>query len=89
MPFHPAQERAVVDALAAELRRFVETPEFGRSPFMNQSDNRRQARLDAAAPYLTQEQLEHYRQMLDRARVKEDALIESTRKAIAGIPGTG
>lgn len=74
-PFTPTQERAVISALAAEQRSFNQSGEAARQPFVRNSPERQQARLDAVAPHMSPQQLESYRQMLDRAAAQERVLM--------------
>lgn len=74
-PFTPAQERAVIDALAAEQRSYNQSAAAARLPFAVNSPERQQARLNAAAPHLSPQQLESYRQMLERAAAQERILV--------------
>lgn len=70
-PFTPAQERAVISALAAEQRSFNQTRDATRQPFLVNTPERQQRRLDAAAPHLSAQQLQSYREMLERAAAQE------------------
>ncbi|HWL62642.1 MAG TPA: hypothetical protein VNQ32_07585 [Steroidobacteraceae bacterium] len=74
-PFTPTQERAVISALAAEQRSFNQSREGATQPVSANSPERRQRRLDAAAPHLSPQQLESYREMLDRAAAQERVLV--------------
>lgn len=74
-PFTPAQERAVISALAADQRSYNQSGEAARQPFQTNSPERQQARLNAAAPHMSPQQLESYRQMLERAAAQERILM--------------
>lgn len=74
-PFTTAQERALINALAEEQRSFNQTPEAARQPFTTNTPERQQRRLDAAAPHLSPQQLQSYREMLERATAQQVRLV--------------
>lgn len=70
-PLTADQEKALVEALAAELRN--QAPGTA-APLARYSPQQRQRYLDAAAPHLSAQQLESYRKLLERAAAREGAV---------------
>lgn len=73
-PLSDAQSEALITALSAEQRSINQTPQAMRTPFSRHTPERRQRLLNAAAPHLTSQQLESYRQMLDRAAERDETM---------------
>lgn len=73
-PLSDAQSQTLITALSAEQRSINQTPQAAVSPFSQYTPERQQRLLNAAAPHLTSEQLESYRQMLDRAAARDETM---------------
>ncbi|MDQ2640064.1 MAG: hypothetical protein M3Y79_05745 [Pseudomonadota bacterium] len=74
-PFTPTQERALISALAAEQRSFNQTSGVPGQSLVLNSPERQRRRLDAAAPHLSPQQLESYREMMERAAAQQRILM--------------
>lgn len=82
-PMTEAQDRAFIAALSAEQRMISQTRQAAAQPFSQNTPERHQRLLNAAAPHLSAQQLESYRQMLDRAAAQEATLMAPFREAAA------
>ena len=81
MPLTDTQSRSLIAALAAEQRNISQTRGAITQPFDRNSAEQHQRLLGAAAPHLSAQQLESYRQMLERAAVRDEAMLSTLREA--------
>lgn len=95
MPLTDAQSRSLVAALAVEQRHFSEemrnAATQGRSfaeVIAQNTPERQQRRLAAAAPHLSPQQLESYRAMLGRAAAQEQAMLRTLQQAVPAAGAT-
>lgn len=82
-PLTEAQSQTLIAALSAEQRSFNQTRDAISQPFARNTAERHQRILDAAAPHLSAQQTESYRQMLVRAAAQEQILLAPVREAAA------
>ncbi len=82
-PLADAQGRSLIAALAAEQRSISQTRSAAAQPFAQYAPERRQRLLNAAAPHLSAQQLESYRQMLERAAMQERAMFGRFADSVA------
>lgn len=80
-PMTDSQGRALIAALSAEQLSINQTRLTSAQPFSQNTPERHQRLMNAAAPHLSAQQLESYRQMLDRAAVQEATIMAPFREA--------
>lgn len=74
VPLSPAQERTLVDALVEEQSRINQTVRTSRGVTISRTPENRQQLLSAASRYLSAQQLDEYRALLERRAAMMDAL---------------
>lgn len=82
-PLTETQGRSLIAALAAEQRNISQTRGAITQPFAANSAEQHQRLLGAAAPHLSAQQLESYRQMLERVAARDEAMYATFREASA------
>lgn len=92
-PLTDAQDKALIAALSAEQRNFNQQTRDAlslgqpHSPMAQYTPERRQQLLAAAAPHLSPQQLESYREMLDRA-AQQQAIFSAPQGILPGATAT-
>lgn len=80
-PMTDAQSRSLIAALAAEERSFRQSSDPVGGFLNRNTPERHQRLLDTAASHLSAQQLESYRQMLERAAAQDRTLLGPIREA--------
>jgi hypothetical protein len=87
-PLTPEQDRALIGALTAEYQNIRNTRQASAAPFQQYAPEVQQRLVQAASAHLSPQQLESYRQMLERAAKQEEAamgpLIRAAEAAASG-----
>lgn len=81
IPLTPEQDRALIGALTAEYQNIRNTRQASAAPFRQYAPEVQQRLVHAASAHLSPQQLESYRQMLERAAKQEEAMMGPLMRA--------